>query len=298
VMRRTNVRSKDTAGDVESGDGKHKQRSSQSNCTIANCLIVSFIGLVIVLVFTTPPERFRISSTNANADEEVAVEEETVDVIDSEVKREIEKLKVAKATPKPTVKADPINENVKVDLTKKTSEERPMKLPDLSRGVRTGAYVKFITKRGNIVIKLLPLAAPKTAANFKKLVEDKYFNGCHFYRAEKGFVLQAGCWNVAGKVFPYKPLPLEYKLPNKQKFISMARTSNPNSATSEFSIMLGDNSRWLGPGGSDSYGYAVFAVVTEGWDLIMKTSLEETKPQGGIKVLQETLKIEDTVIVM
>lgn len=50
----------------------------------------------------------------------------------------------------------------------------------------------------------------------------------------------------------------------------MARSSKPDTATSEFSIMLRDNSKWLSPEGSDKYGYAVFAQVIEGWDVIQK----------------------------
>lgn len=82
-------------------------------------------------------------------------------------------------------------------------------------------------------------------------------------------------------------------MPNVKGAVSVARTSDPDSgmtlkakknsinysfnfffsslfflATSEFSIMLGDNSKWLGPGGSDKYGYAVFMKVVRGWDTI------------------------------
>ena len=60
----------------------------------------------------------------------------------------------------------------------------------------------------------------------------------------------------------------------------MARTSDPNSATTEFSIMLNDNSKWLGPGGSEPHGYAVFAEIVGGEDTIARLGKLKTKKQG------------------
>jgi len=63
----------------------------------------------------------------------------------------------------------------------------------------------------------------------------------------------------------------------------MARTSDPNSASSEFAIQLSDNSKWLGPGGADAHGYAVFMEVVTGWDAI-NAILTEGKREAGTKV--------------
>lgn len=126
--------------------------------------------------------------------------------------------------------------------------------------------VDLITRLGTITFELLVHDAPKTALNFIRLVQSGFYNGSNFYRYEPNFVLQGGGWPTKGS--PFKPVPLEYKVPNAPFHVSMARTSDPNSATTEFSIMLVDNSKWLGPGGSDPYGYTVFAKVVAGKEVI------------------------------
>lgn len=72
----------------------------------------------------------------------------------------------------------------------------------------------------------------------------------------------------------------------------MARSGDPNSATSEFSIMLRDNSEWLSPKGSDKHGYAVFAQVIEGWDVIQHVMTLPTRTNSNIQMLITPVKIE------
>merc|ERR1712146_729887 len=105
------------------------------------------------------------------------------------------------------------------------------------------------------------------------------------YRYEATFCLQGGGWPT--KASPYPRVPHEYRLPNKNFAVSMARTSDPNSATSEFSIMLADNSKWLGLGGSEKYGYAVFAQVVDGFDLIEKFRAMPKDKRGGLTYLKK-----------
>eukprot|EP00999_Lentomonas_sp_LEN2_P000116 NODE_1110_length_1009_cov_90.043084_g1065_i0.p1 GENE.NODE_1110_length_1009_cov_90.043084_g1065_i0~~NODE_1110_length_1009_cov_90.043084_g1065_i0.p1 ORF type:complete len:237 (+),score=7.99 NODE_1110_length_1009_cov_90.043084_g1065_i0:162-872(+) len=152
-------------------------------------------------------------------------------------------------------------------------------------------------KEGNITFQLFPEAAPKTVDNFITLSKEGFYDGCVFYRAEPGFCLQGGCWALPGHSFTKQPLPLEYKLPNKRTFVSMARASNPDSATTEFSIMLGDNSKWLGPGGSDAHGYAVFAQVVGGWDVVDHLTTLPTTMSGGMKVIQNKPTIKHISII-
>lgn len=123
--------------------------------------------------------------------------------------------------------------------------------------VRPLAHVR--TAAGDIHFRLLPDAAPKTVDNFMRLAKIGFFNGTSFYRLEKNFCLQGGPRPY--KKSPFGPIPLEYKLPNRKHFVSMARREDPNSAESSFSIMLKDNSKWLGPRGSNQHGFAVFAQV-------------------------------------
>lgn len=139
-------------------------------------------------------------------------------------------------------------------------------------------FATIVTSLGNILLQLLPDDAPKTVANFMDLAQRGFFNKTHLYRYEKNFVLQGGGWPT--KSSPLPPVPLEYKVPNAKYFVSTARTADPNSATCEYSIMLNDNAKWLGPGGSDPYGYAVFARVVEGFDVIDKFASLNTKVSG------------------
>lgn len=143
---------------------------------------------------------------------------------------------------------------------------------------RAALFATLRTPHGSIVFELLPSAAPQTVANFVRLVESGFYKDTTLYRYEAGFCLQGGAWPK--KESPFPPVKLEYHLPNAKYFVSTARTSDPNSATSEFSIMLGDNSKWLGPGGSDPYGYAVFAKVVGGIDVIEKLGALKTEKKG------------------
>eukprot|EP01125_Pyxidicula_operculata_P010897 TRINITY_DN3578_c0_g1_i2.p1 TRINITY_DN3578_c0_g1~~TRINITY_DN3578_c0_g1_i2.p1 ORF type:complete len:194 (-),score=19.02 TRINITY_DN3578_c0_g1_i2:49-630(-) len=149
--------------------------------------------------------------------------------------------------------------------------------------VNKGEFTKFIfeTKYGNITFKLLPDAAPKTVAQWREALKRDYFRGCHFYRFEPNFVLQGGCHHDPNHE-RLPELPLEYTLPNVKGTVSMARTKDPNSATSEFAIQLKDNSEWLGPGGSDQYGYSVFMLVTNGWDVV--ENIMQHKSDGKVDI--------------
>ena len=138
--------------------------------------------------------------------------------------------------------------------------------------------VEINTEHGAIVFELRPNSAPKTVANFLKLVKSGWYNGTALYRYERGFCLQGGGW--PSKQSPFPPVPMEYKLPNKKWAVSMARGNDPGSATSEFSIMLGDNSKWLGPGGGTKDGYAVFAEVVAGFDVIEALGKLPTRKAG------------------
>jgi peptidyl-prolyl cis-trans isomerase A (cyclophilin A) len=152
-----------------------------------------------------------------------------------------------------------------------------------------GAHAIFeLGQYGNIDMLLRPDGAPQTVANIRKLVETGWFNGTTLYRYEPGFCLQGGGW--PHKSSPFPPVPLEYKLPNKQWAVSMARTADPNSATTEFSIMLGDNSKWLGPGGSEKFGYAVFAEVVGGFETIASLGRLPTR-KSGLTLFVDPVKV-------
>lgn len=98
------------------------------------------------------------------------------------------------------------------------------------------------TSMGDITLELLLDAAPRHVHNFVSLARSGWYNGTSLYRLEKQFCLQGGGWpKKSGPV----NVPLETHMyaqhPNKMWAVSAARMSDPNSASAEFSIMLGDN---------------------------------------------------------
>eukprot|EP00760_Papus_ankaliazontas_P015758 PhM_4_TR16708/c0_g1_i1/m.87170/K03767/PPIA; peptidyl-prolyl cis-trans isomerase A (cyclophilin A) len=141
-----------------------------------------------------------------------------------------------------------------------------------------------------IVLELLPEAAPKTVAQFVRLSESGFYNGTSFYRAEPNFCLQGGAWarkDAAAAAIPKLPLEYNTAYPNALRAVSMARMAQPNTASTEFSIMLGDNAKWLGPGGSDPYGYAVFARVVGGWDTTVARLVALPSKKDGLTFIAE-----------
>jgi len=98
----------------------------------------------------------------------------------------------------------------------------------------------FQTEFGNVVFSFFERSAPLSVENFKKLILYGHYNGGSFYRAEKNFVLQGGI--PSGKTSPFGNVPLEYSIPNRKGMVSMARTNDPNSGSTEFAIQLNDNS--------------------------------------------------------
>lgn len=129
--------------------------------------------------------------------------------------------------------------------------------------------VVLVTSMGNIEITLATKEAPITTKNFLSYVEDDYFDGTVFHRVIPGFMIQGGGFttNVTQKTTG-DPIVLESDngLKNKRGTIAMARTSDPNSATSQFFINLVDNAFLDRSSGSD--GYAVFGEVVEGLDVV------------------------------
>ncbi len=137
--------------------------------------------------------------------------------------------------------------------------------------------VAIETSRGTIVVRLDRAHAPATTANFLHYVDLGTYNGTTFYRtvsrtAGKIEVIQGGL-NPQGPNPMIHPIPLEPTsktgLHNIDGTISMARTGDPDSATTEFFLSIGDN-RYLDAGGPTGPGYAVFGKVIRGADVVRK----------------------------
>jgi cyclophilin family peptidyl-prolyl cis-trans isomerase len=140
------------------------------------------------------------------------------------------------------------------------------------------------TDLGNIEIDLEDEKAPKSVANFLKYVEDKHYEGTLFHRVIPGFMAQGGGYNAQLEKKPTRD-PVENEadngLKNVRGSVAMARTSEPNSATSQFFINVKDNG-FLDHTGKNTqgWGYAVFGKVTNGMDVVDKIVGVSTGAKG------------------
>ncbi len=130
--------------------------------------------------------------------------------------------------------------------------------------------VAIVTNLGTIEVALDPVHAPITTKNFLRLVDRKFYDGGTFFRAVPQFVIQGGNKTRETDADPTIPLETPYKtgVKNVDGAISMARTSEPNSATSEFFISDGDQPRL--DGSATEPGYAAFGHVTKNIELVRR----------------------------
>ena len=143
--------------------------------------------------------------------------------------------------------------------------------------------VKFETSLGDFVVEFFPDEAPVTVANFLQYVDDGHFDGTVFHRVIPGFVIQGG--GLTEDMSQKKTrAPIENEatngLRNLRGTLSMARTNDINSATSQFFVNLVDNA-FLDHQGPGNYGYAVFGKVVEGMDVIDAIAKVKTGRRRG-----------------
>ena len=132
--------------------------------------------------------------------------------------------------------------------------------------------VKMETSLGDIVLELNAEKAPITVDNFIRYAEDGYYEGTIFHRCIEGFMIQGGGFtpDMEQKEDGLRdPIRNEWrnKLRNRRGTIAMARTTDPDSATSQFFINVADNQRLNQPT-SGGAAYCVFGKVTEGMDVV------------------------------
>jgi len=141
--------------------------------------------------------------------------------------------------------------------------------------------VVFSTTLGDMTIEMFPDKAPVTVKNFLAYVDEGFYDGVIFHRVIPGFVIQGGGFSKDMKQKATKP-PIKNEakngLLNNRGTLSMARTSDVDSATSQFFINLKDNS--VLDHGTRDYGYAVFAKVTDGMDVLDKIAAVKTGNHG------------------
>jgi cyclophilin family peptidyl-prolyl cis-trans isomerase len=161
--------------------------------------------------------------------------------------------------------------------------------------------VDLKTNLGTIRLELFPEKAPKTVENFLQYVKDGHFNGTIFHRVIDGFMIQGGGFDKTMRQKPARaPIPNEAKngLKNDLGTVAMARTSAPHSASAQFFINVKNNDFLNAASAQDGWGYAVFAKVVSGMDVVMKISKVPTGNAGGMgDVPREAVVIESAQLV-
>lgn len=160
--------------------------------------------------------------------------------------------------------------------------------------------VQLDTNQGPILIELFDEQAPATVDNFLAYVRDGFFDDVIFHRVIPGFVIQGGGFTAE---FERKATraPIENEadngLKNRRGTLSMARTSDPHSATSQFFINLADNTSLDHRTGKP--GYAVFGRVIEGMESVEAIAAIPTGAAGPFRqdVPRTTVRIESASIV-
>ncbi|MEZ5739292.1 MAG: peptidylprolyl isomerase [Burkholderiaceae bacterium] len=164
-------------------------------------------------------------------------------------------------------------------------------------GAAENPRVAIDTSMGKIVVELYPDKAPKSVENFLQYVKDGHYNGTIFHRVIGNFMIQGGGFGTdfyQGNMRPKPtraPIPIESKngLKNDTGWLAMARTSDPNSATSQFFINTVNNDGLNHPA-PDGHGYAVFGKVVEGMDVVKAIA---GTPTGNVGPMRDVPK--DTV---
>lgn len=150
---------------------------------------------------------------------------------------------------------------------------------------QTAPQVLFKTSMGDFSVEVYPDKAPKTVDNFLRYVKDKHYDGTVFHRVMDGFMVQGGGFTADMKQKPTRePVALEAMngLKNEVGTIAMARTANPNSATSQFFINVVSNPSLNAPQ-PDGYGYTVFGKVVSGMDVVNKIRAVPVGNQGMLQ---------------
>ena len=155
-----------------------------------------------------------------------------------------------------------------------------------AQGTAVAPKVKFATSAGDFVVEVYPDKAPKTVANFLQYVKDKHYDGTVFHRVIENFMVQGGGFDAAYAQKPTRaPVVHEGREAltkggdkNVVGTLAMARTNDPNSASSQFFINVRDND-FLNPS-VQAPGYTVFGKVVSGMEVVNKIKATPTGAGG------------------
>jgi peptidyl-prolyl cis-trans isomerase A (cyclophilin A) len=163
-----------------------------------------------------------------------------------------------------------------------------------------GTKVLFKTNKGEFVVDLDNEKAPNTVANFLNYVRSGFYSGTIFHRVINNFMVQGGGFTKDLKQKTTNPpIAIESKngLKNERYSIAMARTGDPNSATSQFFVNVKNNAMLDYPG-TDGFGYTVFGKVISGMATIDEIKFAPTTVKNGMAdVPVEPIVIESATII-
>jgi cyclophilin family peptidyl-prolyl cis-trans isomerase len=149
--------------------------------------------------------------------------------------------------------------------------------------------VRLTTTLGTIDVALFPDAAPRTVANFLRLVDDGFYDGLIFHRVLANFVIQTGGYepDMSYREPPRTVVNESFNgLANTRGTLAMARLSDPDSAEAQFFINVKDNPHLDAAPGTP--GYTVFGEVVDGMDVVTEIELVGTTRRAGMAGVPET----------
>jgi len=160
--------------------------------------------------------------------------------------------------------------------------------------------LEFKTSKGTFTVQLFDKQAPISAENFKQYATDGFFAGTVFHRVIPGFMIQGGGMgpDLSNKAGQRPPIKNEAAngLKNKRGTLSMARTNDVNSATSQFFVNVADNDFLDHKPGN--FGYAVFGRIDSGMEVIDAIAAVKTGNKGGHQdVPVEPITIESVTVI-
>ncbi len=168
----------------------------------------------------------------------------------------------------PSVPGEHAEEQPTPAAVEKKPDTQPAPAKATAKGGREPKMVIMETTKGTIKFKLFTEEMPVTTKNFIDLVNRKFYDGLKFHRVEN-WVVQGGDPQGTGMGGSDKTIPLEinkkYRF-NKAGTVGMARSSDPNSASSQFFFLTK-------PADHLSDGYALFGEVTSGMDVVNKLAI-------------------------
>ena len=173
--------------------------------------------------------------------------------------------------------------DAKIDHLKDEIRKLKQQRIQLSVQFSVDLVVKMVTNRGIIHIELYPQKAPISVSNFLEYADNGFYDGTIFHRVSKGFLVQGGGFTADMQKKETNP-PIKNEstngIRNNRGTVAMARTSDPDSATSQFFINQVDN-KSLDFDGRSELGYAVFGRVIKGMEVVDAIAAIDTNPIGS-----------------